>query len=86
MTASGLQKLLFHQLFHLPSHIISTCLITHFLLSLFWKSRLTKETLCNMASQAVIEQEADGKLVWAQIPGMQGRTTAERPGLSPTDR
>lgn len=48
--------------------------------------KTNKETLCNMASQAVIEQEADGKLVWARIPGMQGRATAERPGLAPTDR
>lgn len=69
-----------------PSHIVSTSLISHFLLFFFWKWRLTKDIFCNLALQAVIEQEADAKPVWARILGAQGRTVSERPGLSPTGR
>lgn len=56
-----------------------------FLLSFLWKWRLTKEILCNMALQAVFEQEADAKSrpSLGRDSGSVGRAISERPVCHP---
>lgn len=58
-----------------------------FLLSFLWKWRLTKETLCNMDLQAVIEQEADAKSCpsLGRDSGNVGKSNSWKASLSPTD-
>lgn len=72
--------------FAFPHHF----LVFHqsFLLSFLWKWRLTKEILCNMALQAVIEQETDAKSYpsLGKDSGNVGKSNFWEACLSPTDR